>query len=401
MAARVWAMLAPEMGGHRTRADRPAVTAGEERDPDPFREAVRRHAVKMGISPAAAERVVRPDLGTPPPAAPDGPRGAHPGVVEVLMQASAGALRDVDAGSLRRKPVPEQLHAIAKLGLYREFEDAVREIWPGIEGWLEREGCLLGEIGTTPVLRPGGGHATVQALLPVGPERLERIRAAPSFRHTCGYVSYHVRCVWHAHLALWAERHRRGGGVPTVPLHFQQGSGKRFHHEFLWSGVNTAIKMMVNSVVLLHELFLEREGGSAIERGAWRRMLDANRSFLSLFAASGVNDFVTFDRMVEAPHDPAFLEFLGKEELLSSTRAGAPEAHYLPFYRRRYFRLVDDSRGVPRLDLRPEAFTATMRAQFGGDIMIRRCPALRVGVINRAYGWVARAITELAGSALR
>jgi hypothetical protein len=35
-----------------------------------------------------------------------------------------------------------------------------------------------------------------------------------------------------------------------------------------------------------------------------------------------------------------------------------------------------------------------MRAAFGKDIMIRRCPAMRVGVINQAYGWISEAITD-------
>jgi hypothetical protein len=229
---------------------------------------------------------------------------------------------------------------------------------------------------------------------------MEHIVAEPSFRRTCIYVSYYVRSVWRAHIRVWSEGRSARGDRRTVPPHFQLAAGKQEHDAFIWSGVNTAVKLMINSLVLLYELYTAREGLSAIDRESWVRMAEANRSFVSLFAAVGLNDFVAFDQMVEEPRDLASEAFQEREGLRNWTRTGDRAHLYQPFYDARFFRLEDDQKGIPRLDLDPDAFTAEMRSTFGSDIMIRRCPALRVGVINQAYGWISEAVLRVAGISL-
>ena len=373
---------------------------GKDENLDRLRKAARQHALNMGIPPGAADRVVRPDPEAATPALPGDARGAHPGVVEILMHPGSAAIRDTDEESLRRKKVPEQLHAIAKLELYREFEDALREIWPGIEHWLETEDCLLGSIETVTIRDPQGRELQGQTLQPLPEARLDHITAETSFRKTCTYVSYYVRAVWRAHIRVWADQRAGRGDRRTVAPHFQVAAGKKKHEDFLWSGANTAVKMMINSIVLLHELYRARETVSVIDKDDWSTMLDANRSFVSLFAAVGLNDFVTFDGMVVEERDPKHVEFLKREGLQNWTRTGDRTHLYQPFYQARFFRLVDDQKGVPRLDLDPEQFTDAMRSSFGTDIMVRRCPALRVGVIIQVYGWIGRAVTNLAGPCL-
>jgi hypothetical protein len=354
----------------------------------------------MGIPPAAAGKVVRPVQGMAPATAPVGPRGMYPGVAEVLTSAGSEAIRDTGEESLRRKSVPEQLHAIAKLGLYREFEEALREIWPGIKVWLENESCTLGSIETISVRGDSGRERQGQTLRPLSQERLDHIAAEHSFRKTCSYVSYYVRAVWRAHIMMWADDRSTRGDMRRVPPHFQMAAGKEKHEEFLWSGVNTAVKMMINSIVLLYELYTSRENTAVIDRQLWTRMLDANRGFVTLFAAVGLSDFVALDKLVEEDSDPEFAAFLQQEGLHNWTRASGRSDFYQPFYHKHFFRLVDDPKGVPRLDLEPQQFGDEMRAAFGKDIMIRRCPAMRVGVINQAYGWISEAITDLSGAVL-
>ncbi len=381
--------------------DKPdTVSASEDGELERLRQAARRHAVVMGIPPDAANRVVCPDASAAPPGAPAEARGAHPGVIEILMQPGNLAIRDTEEESLRRKTVPEQLHAIAKLDLYREFEIALREIWPGIERWLAAEDCLLGSIETVTIRDSGGRELQGQSLRPLSRERLQHMTAEPSFRRTCIYVSYYVRCVWRAHIRVWADQRDALGDRRTVAPHFQMAAGKQRLEEFIWSGVNTAVKLMINSLVLLYELYVARGGGSVVERDTWGRMAEANRSFVSLFAAVGLNDFVAFDAMVEESRDPDSEMFQEREGLRNWTRTGDGTRLYQPFYQARFFRLVNDQKGIPRLDLDPEKFTAEMRRVFGNDIMIRRCPALRVGVINQVYGWISKAVLSIAGSSL-
>ncbi len=365
-----------------------------------FREAARQHAVLMGIPPGAADQVVWPDADATAPTPPAEARGAYPGVIEVLMRPGNLAIRDTNKGSLRRKTVPEQLHAIAKLDLYRQFEDALRIIWPGIERWLTTEDCLLGSIETVTVRDPTGRELQGSALRPLSQARLAHIVAEPSFRRTCIYVSYYVRSVWRAHIRIWADQRIRRGDRRVVARHFQIAAGKETHEEFIWSGVNTAVKLMINSLVLLYELYARREGMAAVDRGVWTRMSEANRPFVSLFAAVGLNDFVAFDEMVGEARDPESEAFQEREGLRNWARKGDRTHQYQPFYEARFFRLEDDQKGIPRLDLNPEAFTAEMRSAFGSDIMIRRCPALRVGVINHVYGWISNAVLHVAGTAL-
>jgi hypothetical protein len=365
-----------------------------------FREAARQHAKVMGIPPEAADQVVIPDDDSTPPLRPADARGAHPGVIEVLMHPGHLAIRDTDEESLRRKTVPEQLHAIAKLDLYLEFEDALRQIWPAIEDWMAAQKCLLGSIESITVRDHGGQELQGQTLRPLSEERLAHIVAEPSFRRTCIYVSYYVRSVWRAHIRVWGDQHRVRGGGRIVPPHFQLAAGKQQHEEFIWSGVNTAVKLMINSLVLLYELYAAREGLSAVDRERWLQIVEGNRSFVSLFAAVGLNDFVAFDEMVGEDRDPESEAFQEREGLRNWTRTGDRSHLFQPFYKARFFRLVDDQKGIPRLDLDPEAFTQEMRSAFGGDIMIRRCPALRVGVINQVYGWISRAVLDVAGTVL-
>jgi hypothetical protein len=373
----------------------------DDTDLDRFRQAAGRHAVSIGLPPDTASKVVRPVQSTAPAVPPVGPRGMYPGVAEVLSSAGSDAIRDTDEESLRRKTVPEQLHAIAKLDLYREFEDALREIWPEVEAWLEREPCLLGSVESVTVRDSQGRERRGQTLQPLARDRLDRIAQEPSFRNRCSFVSYHVRAVWRAHITIWADGRRTRGDKRRVAPHFQMGAGKKTHEEFLWSGVNTAVKMMINSIVLLRELYLAREDMSVIDRDLWWKMLDANRGFVTLFAAVGLNDFVAFDQMVGEDVDPAYLDFLQREGLENWTRKGGQAQRCHPFYQRRFFRLIDDQKDVPRLDLEPAQFSEDMRAKFGTDIMIRRCPAMRVGVINQAYSWIIRAVFDHAENAAK
>ncbi|MGI9264490.1 MAG: hypothetical protein ACR2QU_06155 [Gammaproteobacteria bacterium] len=377
----------PELGSAATNQDA---------DLDRFRQAAGRHAVAMGIPPGAARHVVRPAETTVPTTSTIGPRGLYPGVAEILTSAGDDAIRDTDAESLGRKSVPEQLHAIAKLALYREFEDALREIWPGIENWLDNEQCLLGSLESI-IVRDNQGHERQgQTLVPLAKARLDHIVDETSFRHSCAFVSYYVRAVWRAHITLWADGRAARGDIRQVAPHFQMAAGKEKHEEFLWSGVNTAVKMMINSVVLLHELYLERENVATIDRELWSKMLDANRGFITLFAAIGLNTFVTFDQAVGETIDPGFVAFLEREGLENWSRKSSKAQACHPFYEKRFFRLVNDQKGVPRLDLEPSQFSEELRAAFGKDIMIRRCPAMRVGVINQAYGWLSKAVFEYA-----
>jgi len=369
-------------------------------DIERLREAAASHARSMGLPPAAARQVVPPSPADSPAAPAGEVRGAHPGVIEVLLQAGRNAIRDTEPDSLRRKRVPEQLHAISKEDLYRHFETAIRDIWPAIEQWQSREDALLGRLETVRVRDATGRMREGQTLKPLDGRTLAEIAREPSFRRTVSHVAYYVRAVWRAHISLWAERSRAAGQLPAVPGHFQIAAGKQRFDQFLWSGVNTAVKMMTNSLVLLHELNVERDGEPAIQAERWADMVEGNRSFVSLFAALGLNDFVAFDAMVEEPRDPQHIAFLQAAGLRNYSRKGDLTHLYPPFYQRRFFRLVDDTKGVPRLDLEPQAFTPDLRAAFGRDIMIRRCPALRVGVINQVYGWISTAVTALAGPTL-
>lgn len=377
-----------------------AASVGTDKALERFRQAARRHAIVMGIPPAAADQVVRPVPGGAPSTASGDIRGHYPGVMEILMIPGEQAIRDTEEQSLRRKTVPEQLHAIAKLDLYLKLEEALREIWPSIDHWLKTGDCLLGSIENITTRDPQGRALRAQTLLPLSRERLDHIIAEPSFRRTCMYVSYYVRAVCRAHVRVWADRREAAGDKRTVVPHFQISAGKEKLEEFIWSGVNTAVKLMINSLVLLHELYTAREGVSVIERKTWSRMANANRSFVSLFAAVGLNDFVTFDEMVEEDRDPESEAFQEREGLRNWTREGKSGRLYQPFYDVGFFRLRDDQKGIPRLDLDPDRFTDELRAAFGKDIMIRRCPALRVGVINQIYAWISRSVIAVAGSTL-
>jgi len=384
-----------------TKSDQPDTGKGPE-DPalERFRQGARRQAIIMGIPPAAADRIVRPLPGGSPAALPGDARGPHPGVMEILVHASDTAIRDTDEESLRRKTVPEQLHAIAKEDLYLKLEQALREIWPAIEHWLAREDCLLGQIEDVAIRNPDGSVIQGQTLHPLPAERLAHIAAEPSFRRTCMYVAYYVRAVCRAHISVWAVQREARGDRRLVAPHFQISVGKQTLEEFIWSGVNTAVKLMINSLVLLYELYSAREGLQLIDRNTWSQLTNANRSFVSLFAAVGLMDFVTFDEMVEEERDPESEVFQDREGLNNWTRKAEHARLYQPFYDARYFRLLDDHKGVPRLDLDPEQFTGHLRASFGKDIMIRRCPALRVGLINQIYGWICRALLSVAGDTL-
>ena len=395
-----WDMLAVCMNSERRKSGPDEASATPSDDIEKLREAAASHARSMGLPPAAARRVVAPSpSGTPAPPTGDA-RGAHPGVMEILLQAGHNAIRDTEPDTLRRKRIPEQLHAISKEDLYRHFEVAIRDIWPAIEQWQAREDALLGRLETVHVRDSAGRMREGQTLKPLDESTLAGIAREPSFRRTVSHVAYYVRAVWRAHISLWSERCRAAGQLPAVPEHFQMAAGKQQFDQFLWSGVNTAVKMMTNSLVLLHELQVERNGTPVIPAKRWQEMVEGNRSFVSLFAALGLNDFVAFDAMVEEPRDPEHVEFLQRAGLRNYSRKGDLTHLYPPFYQRRFFRLVDDTKGVPRLDLDPQAFTPDLRAAFGRDIMIRRCPALRVGVINQVYGWIGRAVTELAGPTL-
>jgi len=365
-----------------------------------FRQAARRQAIVMGIPPAAADQVVRPVPGGAAADSPADVRGAHAAVMEILIRPGDLAIRDTGEESLRRKTVPEQLHAIAKLDLYLRFEDALKEIWPAIRHWLTTENCMLGSIEDITVRDLGGRVIRGQTLRPLSPERLAHVVAEPSFRRTCMYVSYYIRAVCRAHIRVWADTREASGDRRIVAPHFQIAVGKQKLEEFIWSGVNTAVKLMINSLVLLYELYTTREGLSVIDRDTWSRMANANRSFVSLLAAVGLRDFVTFDEMVEEERNPESEAFQEREGLRNWTRSGDQSRLYQPFYDVRYFRLVDDQKGVPRLDLNADAFTRELRAAFGKDIMIRRCPALRVGVINQIYGWISEAVLAVSGTTL-
>ena len=364
--------------------------ASDARPPD--LDEGRRQARAMGIDPALADRVVKPVGGRPNTSPARDARGAHPGVSKMLLKINPDAITDTGPDSLGQKSVSEQLHALAKADLYLEYEQALSEIWPLIKSWLHREECLLGWVKDVVVADPMGRPLSAKMLKPIGEARADQIRNQETFRRCLAFISFHLRQVWFAHIELWADQRRRRGMESRVPNHFRGKPGKEEYRDFIWSGVNTAVKMMINSSLLLYELYLSREDRRSIPRDLWIQMLRENRSFISMFAAVGLTDFVTLEKAVEEPFDSTFEEFVQQQELASRSRYESVPASYQPFYDPRFFLLRDNRHGIPRLDLIPETIGEDVRGRLGRDVMIRRCPALRLGIINEVYSWVSEAI---------
>ncbi|KPK40282.1 MAG: hypothetical protein AMJ65_10760 [Phycisphaerae bacterium SG8_4] len=353
---------------------------------------IRHRARAMGIDPSLADRVVPPVRYCPTRRSHEVEAGMHPGIRSLLLWANPNAIRDVTPDSLARKSVREQLQALAKAHLYEECEIALGDIWRAINSWLRQNECLLGQIEDLVGPASAGHRIRAKTLKPIDKSREMLIREQESFRFCLTFLSFHLRQVWFASIEIWSHWREQKGLQTKVPAHFRTDPAKQEYRDFIWSGVNTAIKMMINSVLLLYELYVYRENRNTIPKHLWEDMLRQNRSFISLFAAAGLTDFVALEKIIEEPHDPVFAEFVQRHGLSSWSHRKECSKNYQPFYDKRFFILTDNRSGIPQLDLLPDLIDEGVRREFGRDVLIRRCPALRRGIINEVYGWVSEAI---------
>ena len=312
----------------------------------------------------------------------------------LLQDAGSDSIRDTRPESLALKCRRDQLRALAKDRLYDQFSEAIDLIWSNIERWQQDNNCLLGEWERVPPPPGAGSSVRWITLLPLSDNVSARIRSAGNPRHALAFVSFHVRLVWKAFIEQWSQMHSQGQ-VPSiqVPPLFHYTSGKSEADQFLWSGVNTAMKVMFNSLLLLRELYDEQHGESSDSDKVWRTMIDCNQTFVVLLASANLTTFVELEKHLDEEFDPDFLKFLIHQNLIGKKRAPSKKS-YEPYYKKEYFRLVPGPDDIFRLDLAPNIISDELRQKLRADVLNKKCPALKIGVVGKTYDWLTRLMDE-------
>ncbi len=319
-------------------------------------------------------------------------RGRHPETYKLIAEASAHELASVDSGQLRGKNATDQLRALAKEESYQRFAKATTGIWRIQEEWVAG-----GENRLLPL--PNGDQRAPFVEMP--PELDSRLRSEEpaSLAEGMAMLKMVVRSMTENCTTRFCESPEGIRLNQEITGMRKMMGTDRDLTQTMSGGLATAIKFMMNTMVIgLHKL-VRRHGSTGVTPEVWLRTIKANRSYIALLASQmNLNTLNRFEDLVIAPRDEVLFQTLQSRGMLrmDTGEEENDEANYrfYSLFNERKFRFVDDSE---ILDIDPEQFTQNDRKTLlSRSAYTHGCPAMDVGVVLKMYDWLAAVLERYA-----
>ncbi len=303
-------------------------------------------------------------------------KGHHPNAFSLLKNAATLSAHSLSDDELRRFSIEDQLRMLAKDRFYDSLSVAIEQIWDAMENWRHAQGSLL---GTTHEIRLPDGR-TAMSLEPLNDKQNALLQQSPSTEAAFAQLIYYTRTHWGAALMQWVQQAFQQGRFPRHVPHILIPTRQQVpFEEILWRGVNTAIKIIYSIQRLLWEM-----AGPFDDPDKWRQAQKGNYSFAALLAASSLSTFEPLEHhLVQAP-DAATLNYLLKNRILKKLPVPGQRTG-LEMLSPRWFAI--DPQNLA-LDFSAEALEHLGQLPLLGDVLVKKCPALKVNVVRKMYDWV-------------
>lgn len=356
-----------------------------------------RIARRLGLPVTVLDEVVASDQGSLHyqnrcPIGRSAPKGPHPKMFSLLKDCADESITGTDASQLQTKHVADQLRAICKHRVYEQFAAAIDDIWamlrPVLDEWQRESAARLGTLKEVSADR----ERTTVMLTPLGDEELRGLHGSPSLEALFVQLMHYTRNTWGAAIMQWSQQPGQRDHDEYLPGYLTQTAQPVPFKEDLIRGVNTAIKINYSINYLL--LKLSRRIDS---EATWKQLQEHNYSFAALWAAGSITTLAALTNKLVFHPDKATIDYLTKLEVMpASYRPGQPGFELLD---PAYFCLRGEKPGRQTLDLAENRMQEIRRFAVQADVIVKKCPALKIGVVKSMYHWINDVVTEAIKSA--
>ncbi|RMH45837.1 MAG: hypothetical protein D6694_04125 [Gammaproteobacteria bacterium] len=310
------------------------------------------------------------------------PKGQHPNAYALLKDAVAFSAHAPHPDELAKFSIEDQLRILGKHRFYDQLAEAIAHIWQTMEAWRIEHKALLGVVQEQKL---PSGH-TAMSLVPLNAQQVHRLSQSPDHYTFFAQLIYYTRQHWGASLMHWRQLNRQTARWPEfVPPIVIPTRAQVPFAEILWRGVNTAIKIIYSIQWLLIQLH-----GPFASKEAWHKTQQQNYSFAALLASSSLSTFEPMERSLVMATPAHTIDYMVKHGILK-TRPAIGERTGLEMLSPEKFRLLTPTN---TLDFSEAAIAQLQTMPLLGDVLIKKCPALKVNVVRYMYDWVVEVVNH-------
>jgi hypothetical protein len=152
--------------------------------------------------------------------------------------------------------------------------------------------------------------------------------------------------------------------------------------EILWRGINTAIKILFSMNYLLLEF-----SNNKITEQQWISLQQHNYSFAALLAGTSLSTFEPLEhKLIQSPSQQS-LNYLLSNKIITQIDPGALRTGF-EMLDPVYFALIGDDPATASIDFANDKLPFIKKLPLLGDVILRKCPALKVGVVKEMHQWI-------------
>ncbi len=307
------------------------------------------------------------------------PKGEHPNAFALIKDTASLSLTSTANEQLKTKHIEDQIRALAKEYFYRQLETAIEEVWANLSNWREQNNALVGTIKEV----PSNNNQTVMALIPLTEHEENLLQKSPSLEALFCQMIYYTRRTWGATVMQWSSTAFNNGKYDRfVPGVLIPSRSRVNFEEILWRGINTAIKILFSMNYLLLQ-FSKNE----ITKPQWLQLQQHNYSFAALLAGTSLSTFEPLEhKLIRSPSQQS-LDYLLSNKIISQLEPSSLRTGF-EMLDADYFKLSGDDPAKASLDFADEKLSYVKKLPLLGDVILRKCPALKVGVVKEMHQWI-------------
>jgi hypothetical protein len=312
------------------------------------------------------------------------PKGLHPQMNALLQDCASPAVSSVDGAELKSLHVADQLRAICKHQFYGELTNAIDEVWaslwPVLDGWKQESGNYLGTLKEI----QSNDRRTIMSLEALDERENQIINQSPSIEALMMQLMHYTRRTWGAAVMQWSQQKMAQSGFDqNLPGYLTPHTPKPVPLKVdLWRGVNTAIKLNYSINYLLLKLIPKVD-----TKEQWQAIQKFNYSFAALWAAGSVTTLEILTERLSFSPDKATFDYFVKNKVVNNTEYRIGQTGF-ELLEPKYFCVNGSELTKQALDLNQQHIAEIRALPITADVIVKKCPALKNGVIKEMYTWV-------------
>jgi len=306
-------------------------------------------------------------------------KGEHPNAFALIKDSASLSLTATTEKQLKTKHIEDQIRALSKEYFYKQLETSIEEVWSNLSAWREQHQCKLGTIKEV----PNENNQTVMALTPLTAHEETLLKNSPSLEALFCQLIYYTRRTWGATVMQWsADAFDSGKYDRFVPGVLIPSRSRVNFEEILWRGINTAIKILFSMNYILLKFSSQQ-----ITEKQWHSLQLHNYSFAALLAGTSLSTFEPLEhKLIRSPNQES-LNYLLSNKIISQLEPGSLRTGF-EMLDPDYFKLSGDDPANASIDFADDKLPFIKKLPLLGDVILRKCPALKVGVVKEMHQWI-------------